>query len=67
MSKSKIGIQKTEIEIEVDKITNSIENLISGDTFDTEVVLVNWTEKNTVTQNFDWLFDWKSEYRKANR
>ncbi|GMU85462.1 MAG: hypothetical protein AMXMBFR48_07040 [Ignavibacteriales bacterium] len=64
MSKAKTAIRLSGIEIEVDKITSSIQNLISGDILDTEVVMVSWTEINKVTQNSDWLFDWKIEFKR---
>jgi len=50
-----------EIEIEIDKLTNSIENRLSGDVFDTEVL--NATDKDIKKANKrnGWLVDWKKQ------
>ena len=45
------------ISIEIDKLTNSIVNAITGDVFDTEVLPVNLEDlkKNKKGWNFDWI------------
>ncbi len=48
---------------EVDKLTNSIENIFSGDRFDTEISTVSSTE----IKKSNWLFDWKSETKNSSR
>lgn len=49
-----------QIDILIDKLTRSIENAISGDSFKTEIVLI--TSKDfKVLKKEDWLFDWKTE------
>jgi hypothetical protein len=41
-------------------LTNSIENIVTGETFDTEIVQL--TEKDRrLLKKTDWQFDWKSE------
>ena len=55
-----------EIDIEIDKLTNSIINRISGDIFDTEVLLMNVSDWKTLKKK-DWVFDWKKESNKTNR
>jgi hypothetical protein len=58
---------KYHIGIEVDKLTNSIVNTISGDSFPTDVHPVKKAElTNTIKKN-GWLFDWTSEYKLENR
>ena len=49
-----------EIDIEIDKLTNSIINRISGDIFDTEVLLMGVGDWRTLKKK-DWVFDWKKE------
>lgn len=50
------------LSIEIDKLTNSIENAISGETFKTEFQIVNSRE----LKSRDWLFDWKREITDRN-
>lgn len=50
------------IDIEIDKLTNSIENRISGDSFDTMVLDFTKTEKGYKKTN--WRFDWIDELEK---
>lgn len=45
----------------VDKLTNSIQNTISGDSFTTEVLRLNKTDLKQVTKKNGWNFDWKVE------
>lgn len=47
----------------IDKLTNSIENLITGDNFQTEVSVLTRNDLKTVTKKNDWLFDWKAEFK----
>jgi len=47
----------------IDKLTNSIENVKSGDSFKTEVSLVTRDEIRSVTKKNGWAFDWKSEFK----
>jgi len=46
------------IDVEIDKLTNSIENLLTGDSFQTEISLVNKTDIIKATKKNGWLFDW---------
>ena len=45
----------------VDKLTNSIQNTISGDNFATEVFRLTKTDLKQVTKKNGWNFDWKLE------
>lgn len=53
------------IDIEIDKLTNSIENRVSGDSFDTIVLNFSKTEKGYKKSN--WRFDWMDEFEKKDR
>lgn len=55
------------LEIEVDGMTNSIQNTISGDSFDTEVVEVSKNDLKSITKANGWKFDWKAEIKEADR
>jgi hypothetical protein len=47
----------------VDKLTNSIENVITGDAFSTNVSRLTSKELRAITKANGWLFNWKSEMR----
>jgi hypothetical protein len=58
--------RKKEINIEIDKLTRSIENAISGDRLITRVVLI--TKKNIARlKKKEWLFDWKKESQDTSK
>lgn len=59
--------QNIELDLLIDKLTNSIENVITGDSFQTEVSLVSTSDLRTVTKKNKWLFDWKYEHRQPER
>lgn len=46
----------------VDKLTNSIENVVTGDSFATEISVLNHNELKTVSIKNGWLFNWKDEF-----
>lgn len=49
------------LDFEIDRLTNSIENTISGDSFQTEVSLLTVRDLKTVTRKNGWQFNWKTE------
>ena len=51
--------QKKHIDIEIDQLTNSIVNVISGEVFQTEFAKVKAKE----VKKKDWLFDWHFELK----
>jgi hypothetical protein len=55
------------IEIHIDRLTNSIVNTISGDSFPTDVLQVTASDVKRITASGGWLFDWGSEYRNSDR
>ena len=55
------------IDIEIDKLTNSIENVITRDRFKTDISLVVKSDLKTVLKKNGWLFNWKDEYRQPDR
>lgn len=55
------------IDIEIDKLTNSIENVRTGDSFPTKVLLLNQRDLKSVSKKHGWLFNWVNEYKKPDR
>jgi len=55
------------LEFIVDKLTNSIENVQSGDSFQTEVSLLTSTELKNIAKKNGWNFDWKAEFKQPQR
>jgi hypothetical protein len=50
------------IDLEIDKLTNSIENSLTGEVFDTEITRLSKEDLKTI-KNSDWVFNWKLEFR----
>jgi len=55
------------IDIEIDKLTNSIENLTTGDSFSTDVFLLEKTDFKNISKTSGWLFNWKEEFKQPDR
>jgi hypothetical protein len=51
----------------IDKLTNSIENVFTGENFRTEVNLVTKDELRGVTRKAGWVFNWKNEAKQSSR
>lgn len=58
MKRSKISA----LDFEIDRLTNSIQNTISGDSFPTEVSLFTTAGLKRVTKKNGWSFNWKLEF-----
>jgi hypothetical protein len=46
----------------VDKLTNSIENVVTGDSFQTEISVLSKTDLKGITKSMGWTFNWKTEF-----
>ncbi|MBS1733849.1 MAG: hypothetical protein JST02_11195 [Bacteroidetes bacterium] len=55
------------LDFEVDKLTNSIENVITGDSFATEISIVTVTDLKSISKKNKWQFDWRFEYKQPQR
>jgi predicted dithiol-disulfide oxidoreductase (DUF899 family) len=55
------------LDFEIDKLTNSIENVVTGDSFLTDVSVITLADLKTITKKNNWQFDWKSEYKQPER
>jgi len=51
----------------VDKLTNSIENVVTGDSFPTDITLISSADLKTITKKNSWVFDWKDEFKQPER
>ena len=51
----------------IDKLTNSIQNTISGDSFATEISRFKRTDIKKVTKINGWNFNWKQELDNNDR
>ena len=49
------------LDFEVDRLTNSIQNTISGDSFPTDVSRLIKVDLKQITKKNGWSFNWKSE------
>jgi hypothetical protein len=51
----------------VDKLTNSIENVVTGDSFATEISVITTTDLKSVTKRNGWNFNWRDEFKEPAR
>ena len=56
-----------ELDFVIDKLTNSIENIITGESFATEVSLLSKNELSFVSDENNWMFNWIDEYKQAEK
>ena len=55
------------LDFEIDKLTNSIENVITGDSFATDISIVSLTDLKSIKKKNKWQFDRKFEYKQPER
>ncbi len=58
---------KYHLGIKIDKLTNSIINTISGDSFPTDVHPTSKADLKNVTKKKGWLFNWATEFKLTDR
>lgn len=58
---------KYQLGIEIDRLTNSIFNTISGDSFPTDVHPVKKADLKNVTKKNGWFFNWANELQLSDR
>jgi hypothetical protein len=58
--------KKILVNIEIDKLTNSIENAVSGDIFDTDVIQLFSKDTRQINKT-DWQFNWQGQLKLADR
>jgi hypothetical protein len=57
----------TGLDFVIDKLTNSIENRVTGDNFTTTITHLTKPDLKTVTKKSGWVFDWKFELNQPGR
>ena len=55
------------IDIEIDELINSIINVVTGDSFHTDVSRITKSDLKTITKKNGWLFNWKLELKYPER
>ena len=55
-------VKITPLDFEIDKLTNSIENVSTGEVFDTEIVRLSIKHLSLIHKS-EWLFDWSKEIK----
>lgn len=53
--------------VEIDKLTDSILNQISGDSFQTNISLLTKIDLKNITKSRGWSFNWRFEYNQIDR
>ena len=51
----------------IDRLTNSILNKVSGDSFQTEVIRLGKSDLKNITKTKGWNFNWKQEYSEIKK
>ncbi len=54
------------LDFEIDKLTNSIENLATGEVFDTEIVRLGESDIKQIKKS-DWRFNWHKEMKDKSK
>jgi hypothetical protein len=57
----------TGLDFIIDKLTNSIENILTGDSFATEISVLTKDDLKLVSINKGWLFNWRDEFKNPTR
>jgi len=55
------------LDFEIDKLTRSIENVLSGDSFQTDITRLTHADLKNINKKNNWLFDWKYELHQNDR
>jgi hypothetical protein len=59
--------KKHQLDFEIDGLTNSIENVVTGDSFATNVTLLTKDDLKQTLKKDGWDFDWKYELKQPER
>ncbi len=54
------------LDFHIDKLTNSIENVISGDSFKTDVLPLSPKDLKSIKGKDGWKFKWANEFKQAD-
>jgi len=59
--------QNIGLDFTIDKLTNSIENVVTGDRFPTDITLLSLKDLKQISTKNGWQFDWKKEFKEPVR
>jgi hypothetical protein len=59
--------RETGLDFLIDKLTRSIENIVTGDSFLTEISIISMQDLKITTKKNGWLFNWRTEFAKKER
>jgi len=59
--------KRIHLDFVIDKLTNSIQNTVSGDSFPTDVTRLMKSDLKQLTKKNGWNFDWKEEFNNNSR
>lgn len=59
--------KEIELDFIVDRLTNSIENVVTRDSFATEITIWSKVELKIVSKKNGWLFNWTEEFKNPIR
>ncbi len=57
---------RNQVTIEIDKLTRSIENVVTGDSFKKKILVIISKDSKQLKKS-DWLFDWKVEAKNKDK
>jgi len=57
----------TGLDFFVDKLTNSIENVVTRDSFATEISIVTRVDLKLTTKKNGWVFNWLNEFKQPEK
>lgn len=55
------------LDFQIDKLTDSILNTISGDSFQTQISLLTKSDLKIITKSRGWLFNWRHEFNQPDK
>ena len=58
---------ETGLDFIIDKLTNSIENVVTGDSFQTEISILQSSDIKSLAKKNGWVFDWSAEFKNPLR
>ena len=60
-------IKEIGLDFEVDQLTNSIVNIVTGDSFQTDISIITKNDLKTISKKNDWVFNWNDEHKHPER
>jgi len=60
-------IKYSGIDEEIDELTNSIRNVITGDSFPTDILRIAPSDLKSINKKNGWQFDWKLELKQPEK